>query len=207
MLHESLWQHNADITQRCFQHPFVQGLADGTLEADAFRRYITQDAFFLRAFLRAYALAAAKCDDGNQIGVFHDLMGGVLEELKLHRSYAAELDIETDKVRPYAVTSAYTDFLLRVAWHESLAEIIAAMVPCLRLYSHLGSELSTSLRPEHPYERWIKTYSQHEFKELCCMLEALLDEVASDSPGVRRTYRYAMQCELDFFSAPLENAS
>ncbi len=207
MLHESLWQENAEIAERCFQHPFVQGLADGTLEADAFGRYVAQDAFFLKAFLRAYALAAAKCDDWNESEVFHELMGGVLEELKLHRSYAAELDIELDNVRPYAATSAYTDFLLRVAWQESLAEIIAAMVPCLRLYSHLGSKLTTALRAKHPYEKWIKTYSQQEFKELCSMLEALLDKMASDSPNVRRYYNYAMQCELNFFSAPLENGS
>lgn len=206
MLHETLWQQNADIMRRCLEHPFVQGLADGTLDRDVFRRYVAQDAFFLRAFLRAYALAAAKSDDWNQARMFHDLMGGVLDELKLHESYAAKLGIDLDTVKPYAATSAYTDFLLRVAWHNSLAQIIAAMVPCLRLYTYLGTELSAFLRPEHAYEDWIRTYSSDEFKELYSRLESLLDEVASDSPAVRHAYRYAMQCELDFFSAPLENA-
>ena len=110
-----------------------------------------------------------------------------------------------DCVKPYVATSAYTDFLLRVAWHGSLAEVMAAMVPCLRLYAHIGNELTTSLHPEHPYEDWIKTYSSDEFRQLCVRLESLLVEVASDSPFVRDAYRYAMQCELDFFSAPLEN--
>ena len=63
MLHESLWQQNAYMTQRCLEHGFVRGLADGTLDRDVFRQYVAQDAFFLRAFLKAYALAAAKCDD------------------------------------------------------------------------------------------------------------------------------------------------
>ncbi|MCG8586216.1 MAG: thiaminase II [Pirellulales bacterium] len=206
MLHETLWQENADITQRCLKHPFVQGLADGTLDRNAFRKYVAQDAFFLRAFLRAYALATAKSDDWSQARVFHDLMSGVLEELKLHESYATKLGIELENVRPYAATSAYTDFLLRVTRHNSLAEIIAAMVPCLRVYTYLGTELSAFLRLEHPYEDWIRTYSSDKFRELCSRLEALLDEVASDSPTVRHAYRYAMQCELDFFSAPLENA-
>lgn len=206
MLHDLLWELNADITRRCLEHPFVRRLADGTLDRDAFRQYVAQDAFFLRAFLRAYALAAAKSDDWNQARMFHDLLAGVLDELKLHESYAATLGLDLEDVEPYGATSAYTDFLLRVAWHNSLAEIITAMVPCLRLYSFLGNELSASLRPEHPYEDWIKTYSGDEFKELCSRLESLLDEVASDSPNVRHAYRYAMQCELDFFSAPLENA-
>ena len=30
MLHETLWQQNADITQRCLEHAFVRGL-DGFL--------------------------------------------------------------------------------------------------------------------------------------------------------------------------------
>ena len=205
MLHETLWQQNADITQRCLKHPFVRRLADGTLDRDLFRRYVAQDAFFLRAFLRTYALGAAKSNDWNRVRMFHGLMDDVLDELKLHESYAAKLGIELDNVEPYAATSAYTDFLLRVAWHNSLAEIIAAMLPCLRLYCHLGAELSASLRPDHPYGEWITTYSSDEFKELCSRLESLLDEVASDSPAVRHAYRYAMQCELDFFSAPLEH--
>ena len=183
----------------------MQGLAAGTLERDAFRQYVAQDAFFLRAFLKAYALAAAKCDDFERARLFHELMTGVLDELKLHASYSAKLDIDLDHVKPYEATSAYTDFLLRVAWHGSLAEIMAAMVPCMRLYARIGNELTTSLCPEHLYEDWIKTYSGDEFKELCARLESLLDEVASDSPFVRDAYRYAMQCELDFFSAPLEN--
>jgi len=155
MLHKKLWEHNADVTRRCLEHPFVRGLADGTLDHDVFRRYVAQDAFFLRAFLRAYALAAAKSENWNQARLFHELMGGVVEELKLHESYAAKLGIDLEAVKPYSATSVYTDFLRRVAWQDSISEIIAAMLPCLRLYAFLGTELSASLRPQHPYEEWI----------------------------------------------------
>jgi thiaminase/transcriptional activator TenA len=205
MLHASLWQQNAALTQRIGEHPFVRGLADGTLGRDAFRRYVAQDAFFLRAFLKAYALAVAKCDDFDRARIFHELMAGVFDELELHESYSATLGIDLDEVEPYAATKAYTNFLFRVSWHGSLAEIIAAMVPCMRLYQHLGHELAASMRPDHPYEQWIKTYSGDEFGQLCARLESLLDEIASNSPAVHDAYRYAMQCELDFFSAPLEN--
>ncbi|KAA1258705.1 Thiaminase-2 [Rubripirellula obstinata] len=207
MLHALLWQSNADLVARILDHPFVQGLDDGTLDRESFRRYVAQDAFFLRAFLKAYAVAAAKCDDFDQARVFHDLMGGVFDEIQLHQNYAATLDIDLSNVRPYAATSAYTDFLQRVAWHESLAEIIAAMVPCMRLYQYLGSELAASLRTDHPYKDWITTYAGEEFAQLCTRLESLLDELATDVPTVHEAYRCAMQCEFDFFSAPLEKDS
>src|SRR5262245_59946220 len=60
MLHEILWQQNVRLAEACLHHHFVPGLADGTLEPEAFRRYVAQDAFFLNAFARAYALAAAR---------------------------------------------------------------------------------------------------------------------------------------------------
>lgn len=206
MLHNLLWNKNASLVGKLLEHPFVLGLADGTLDRNAFRRYVAQDAFFLRTFLKAYALAVAKCDDVERARVFHELMTGVLDELELHGSYSATLGIDLEDVEPYAATTAYTDYLLRVAWHGSLAEIIAAMVPCMRVYQHLGQELASSLRPEHPYERWIKTYAGDEFGQLCVRLESLLDEVASNSPAVQDAYRRAMQFELEFFSAPLDNS-
>ena len=43
-LHQALWLRNLDLAQRCLEHPFVQGLAEGTLDPGAFRRYVAQDA-------------------------------------------------------------------------------------------------------------------------------------------------------------------
>ena len=59
MLHDILWQKNARLVDDCLHHLFVRGLADGTFDPETFKRYVAQDAFFLNAFARAYALAAA----------------------------------------------------------------------------------------------------------------------------------------------------
>ncbi|MBC7600053.1 MAG: hypothetical protein H7238_13685 [Polaromonas sp.] len=53
MLHDILWQENARLADDCLHHPFVRGLADGTLEPETFKRYVVQDAFFLNAFAAA----------------------------------------------------------------------------------------------------------------------------------------------------------
>jgi hypothetical protein len=42
------------------EHPFIAGLADGTLPQTAFRHYLVQDYLFLIEFARAYALAVYK---------------------------------------------------------------------------------------------------------------------------------------------------
>ena len=206
MLHDDLWQRNTDLARACLAHPFVRGLADGALNREAFKCYIAQDAFFLRSFLRAYALAAAKCEQVDQVRSFHRLMGGILDELNLHASYAAEWGVDLSNVQALAATKAYTDFLHQTAWHQGIDEITAAMVPCMRLYAFLGTELAEYQRSDHPYADWIKTYCGEEFQALAAELESILDSVADDTPRVRDAYRYAVQCELDFFSAPLEKS-
>ena len=144
-LHRTLWARNAGLADACLRSSFVRGLADGTLDPEAFRRYIAQDAFFLRAFFSAYALAAARTADRLDVARrLHALMQGVLDELELHRAYAERLDIDLDSVTPNAAARGYTDFLARTAWNAEVGETIAAMTPCMRLYAWLGQQLSAA---------------------------------------------------------------
>jgi thiaminase/transcriptional activator TenA len=207
MLHIELWRANQDLVRACRDHRFVRGLEQGTLPQEVFERYVAQDAFYLEAFFRAYALAAARCEGRHAMAVtFYRLMGGVLEELELHGAEAQRLQIELAGVVPYPSTVAYTEFLLTTAWHRGLAETVAAMTPCMRLYAYLGQELAACRSDQHPYRDWIDTYASDVVEELAAELEAVLDSCAKDGPEVRDAYRHALQCEVDFFSAPFEDA-
>ena len=203
LLHEILWKENLDLAQASLSHPFVKGIADGTLNEKSFRTYVAQDAFFLRAFRKAYALAIAKCDDLDKAKIFHKLMGGVLEELNLHKSYSAKLGIDLEKVEPLPECKAYTDFLLRVAWQNDVSEIVAAMAPCMILYAFVGRELAANFNPKTKYIDWIKTYASKEIQELAREMENLLDSVCEGSKGIFNNYRYAMKLEVAFFGEPL----
>lgn len=197
-----LWRENADLAEACLRHPFVRGLADGSLPAEVFARYVAQDVFYLEAFFRAYALAAARCEGRHDVAViFHRLMGGVLDELEMHSGHATRLGIETGNVTPSPTTAGYVDLLLNTAWHGGLGEIIAVMTPCMRSYAFLGHALAKQRSENHPYREWIDAYSSDEMDELAAELELLLDEFAEDSPRVHQLYRRAMEHELDFFSA------
>jgi len=154
-----LWQSNQDLAAACLEHPFVQGIANGTLDRAKFAYYLGQDAFFLEAFARAYSIAAAKAIDWQGFNTFHALAGGVLEELHLHQSYAQRWGVDLHNVEPAAATRRYTDFLLAAAWGSELSLITAAMTPCMRLYAFLGQQLAKDGIPEHQYADWIRSYS------------------------------------------------
>lgn len=196
-----LWQSNQDLAQACLEHPFVQGIATGTLDRVKFSYYVGQDAFFLEAFARAYSLAAAKAPDWQGFEVFHALAGGVLEELRLHEGYAAEWSVDLGNVEPAPATRRYTDFLMATAWGSDASLITVAMTPCMRLYAFLGQQLAHSGIPDHQYADWIRTYSHQEFEKLAQKLESLTDQYTKITASVKSIYRYAMLCERDFFQA------
>lgn len=206
-LSQELWQANQDLAQACLTHPFVQGIGDGTLPKSQFAYYVGQDAFFLEAFARAYSIAAAKAPDWEGFGIFHTLAGGVLEELQLHQHYARQWGVDLQQVNPGAATRRYTDFLLATAWSGDAGSTTAAMVPCMRLYAFLGQQLATQQTSEHAYSNWIKTYNHPDFEQLAHQLEQLSDRYIHNSTVAHTTYRYAMQCERDFFQAAWETSS
>ena len=197
---QELWEANQDLAIACLNHPFVQGIGNGSLPKSKFAYYVGQDAFFLEAFARAYSIAAAKVTDWQDFNIFHELSGGVLQELKLHQGYAAEWGVTLQQV-PGAATRRYTDFLLATAWGQTVGTTVVAMLPCMRIYAFLGQALAGDRIPNHAYADWIRTYSSNEFEPLAVQLSALADRHTIVSDLVRSTYRYAMQCELEFFQA------
>jgi thiaminase/transcriptional activator TenA len=203
MLHDTLWRASADLAEACLHHPFVTGLRTGTLERAAFERYVGQDSFYLRVFFRSYALAAGKVERLEHMQLLHELLGGALDEMRMHERSAGELGIDLARVRPLEPTRTYVDFLLDLAWRHNLDEQMAGMTPCMRLYAYLGRRLAEEGVPgsDHPYGSWIRTYSAADFQRLADRIDAFLDEVAADSAAVRAAYRFAMRCEYDFFDA------
>lgn len=204
-LSSELWQANKDLAQSCLEHPFMQGIADGTLQRKKFAYYMGQDAFFLEAFARAYSIVAAKAPDWEGFSVFHTLAGGVLDELRLHEAYAAAWEVNLHSVEPEPATRRYCDFLLATAWGSDVGLTTAAMSPCMCLYAFLGQQLAQGEFPNHPYADWIRNYSSPEFGQLAQRLESLANRYTSTTPSVHSTYRYAMLCELDFFQAAWED--
>jgi len=200
-----LFDANLDVARACRDHPFVRGIVTGGLDRATFCFYVAQDAAFLDAFVRAYALGVAKAPDREVMTAFKALLDGGFGEFELHRGYATRWGVDLAP-EPAAATAAYTDFLLRVAALEPVGHLCAAMAPCMRLYAWLGRELEPTAAHASPYREWVETYADPGFQQLATALEALLDRLGGDPGVVAGHYRKAMRLELAFFAAAGERS-
>lgn len=207
-----LWQEEYEfVVENALNNPFVLALAHGTLSRQSFAQYIAQDAHFLEFFSKSYELARGRCAD-TASDVYRELtklLEGVQSELKLHGAYAESLGVTTEMIeKPNASTRAYTSFLMRIAKSSAdIPHVLAAMAPCSRLYGFLGCQLAAVFpSKDHPYARWLDTYSSEQYLAGPATQERLLDSLTDDIDAkteaeLRELYQEAMRLEVAFFSA------
>ena len=182
----------APLWQRVHAHPFVQGMADGSLPTECFRFYMVQDYVFLVEFCRVLALGAAKSPDLETMGRFAGLLHETLHtEMALHRTYAAKFGIgeaELEAAEPASTTHAYTRHLLHAAQAGTLGELAAALLPCQWGYAEIGRALHHAApRPVHElYGEWIVAYASPEFGALAEWLRGLVDRLGAEAGPTER---------------------
>jgi thiaminase/transcriptional activator TenA len=182
---EELKAVSRDIWRRELEHPFVTGLGDSTLDPACFQFYLEQDYRFLVDYAKVFAYATTKATDVETMAAFARLCADTLhEEMALHRSYCAEFGITPEAletVQPALVTRGYTEHLLNVAASGSLAEIIAAVLPCQWGYAEVARHLRDRGMPSEPrYRKWIEMYSSAEFEDYGKWLRECMDTMADD---------------------------
>jgi thiaminase/transcriptional activator TenA len=98
---DELW-HAAEGTYRAIlDHPFLLGLADGTLPRGAFRHFVVQDSHYLRDYARALAVCAAKAPTEADVRAFAgDAVGALVAEQEMHADFLLQLPGERPPVPP-----------------------------------------------------------------------------------------------------------
>jgi thiaminase/transcriptional activator TenA len=166
---QQLLDSGAEIWDAQKSHPFVVELAEGTLDPAAFEHWIKQDYRYLQDYARLFAIASTKARDEETmtglLGVAHSILH---TEMDLHRSFAADygisqVDLEATEKAPTCV--AYTNFLLRTAHEGSLAEIAAALYPCMQGYLDVADHMAELADASNRYTPFIETYTSEAFRD------------------------------------------
>jgi thiaminase/transcriptional activator TenA len=179
-----LLQMTNAIREQILAHPFVRGIGEGNLPRPPFVYYIRQDYLYLVEYSRVLALGVARAHDLELMELFAELVHATLHvEMDLHRGYCERLGISRENLEATPVsptTHAYTRHLLAVAHGGTIAELMAALLPCQWGYWEIGQALAQSGLPSDPfYAEWITMYSGPEYGELAARLRATFDRVAA----------------------------
>lgn len=196
-------------------HPFVQGIAAGTLPEAAFRRYLVQDYLFLIHFVRANALALVKAESLAAMREKSAAIAGLLQEMTLHIAFCAGWGITEAALQAEAEapeTLAYTRWVMDRGLAGDILDLEVALAPCTVGYGEIALRIVAhpSYRQDgNPYAAWITAYAGEEYQALARAAAARLDQLGNSHGGAARfdslsaTFREAARLEAAFWQMGL----
>ena len=177
-----MWAAAEPTYDAILKHPFLEGLASGELDPQAFRFYVVEDAYYLTEFARAISITAAKAPKDEWIvRLNRDAIGSLEAERALHESYFKDFGLSVEEVesrRPAPTTLAYTSYLISATYSGSFAEALASILPCYWIYLEVGKELAKKGSPKPMYQRWIDNYGSDSYEAEVRSILDMMDEVA-----------------------------
>lgn len=207
-------RHNCPTWDDYIQHDFVKQLAAGTLAPDSFRHYLVQDYLYLIHYTRVMALSVYKSDTLAQMRVGQAGVNAMLDmEIAMYLDFCHQWDIPLEQVEnapESAVTIAYSRYILDAAMSGSLAELYAAIAPCLMGYGEIGKRIKEqSFVTDNPYQPWIDVFSSDDFQTITAQNEAQINTLLADaSPAqadkFQRLFNTAARMEVNFWQQALD---
>ena len=161
---ERLLSATKELWQMYNRHPFVLGIQNGRLDKEKFRYYIIQDYLYLEDYAKTFAIGVAKAKSLETANLFAKYINVMNSELDIHSGYLAKLGItqkEIDAAARSIDNLSYTSYMLRVAYEEGEAEILAAILACAYSYEIIAKNMvknNPSAVNDEFYGDWIKGY-------------------------------------------------
>ena len=194
------------------EHPFTNGMADGSLAETAFRHYLVQDYLFLIEFARAYAVAVYKSPKLADMREAAAGLSAILDvEMDLHVKLCAGWGLapgDLEQARPAAEMLAYTRYVLDAGMRGDLLALKVALAPCVIGYAEIAARLAAQPAAHaatNPYRVWIAAYAGAPYQEVAAKARAHLDRLAALYATSAREaelvaiFREATRLEADFW--------
>lgn len=184
---QRLHQAAENVWAKCLNHPFVQGIGDGTLPVEKFQYFMLQDYLYLFDYARVFALGVVKARDPELMRTFAQNVNAILGgEMNIHRAYMRRLGIteaQVFSVQPALDNLSYTSYMLSVANAGTPVEIVASILACSWSYAEIGQALAgIPGAAEHPfYGEWIQGYASEEYAATNQALIDLMNALAADA--------------------------
>jgi thiaminase/transcriptional activator TenA len=198
------------ILQSIYQLPFIQELAQGTLDEEIFSFYLRQDQLYLNEFGRSLALAGGRLTNNQSAICYMEFALGALKaEQDLHKNYLSRFKSPVIQTKPSSSCFAYTNFLIKSALYDPVEVSLAALLPCFWVYQKVGEKLIEKAKTSNPYYEWINLYGGHDFKQSTEQAIRITNELAMPLNSQQRqamfkAFIYSTQYELIFWESVFE---
>jgi thiaminase len=157
-------------------HPFVLGLAHGTLPGSALQAWVQQDRVFVVQERRVVAALRAHGLPSRLDGLLADLDRSLVLEAEAFTQTAAEHGFAPD-AEPWPICLGYTSYL-RCAAFEGVLEGLAALYAAERAYLDTWTTVAERSPADSTYHAWIQNWSGEAFRGFVSALGRGLDELA-----------------------------
>jgi thiaminase len=173
---EHLVEANRDLWMAMAGHPFVLGLADGTLPDSALQAWVQQDRIFVVQERRVVAALRAHGLPSRLDALLADLDRGLVLEADAFAGTAAEHGVALE-VEPWPICLGYTSYL-RCAADDGALEGLTALYAAERAYLDTWTAVAGRSPADSPYHAWIQNWSGEAFRTFVSDLGRDLDELA-----------------------------
>lgn len=174
------------IWEEYHSHPFVRGIADGSLDQEKFRYYMIQDYLYLIDYAKVFAVGVAKASDMETMTLFAGYVHQILDgEMDIHKGYMKRLGISMEEVENTALALdnlSYTSYMLRVAYEEGAAEVAAAILSCAVSYEVIARKIveANPAAADHPfYGEWVRGYADDGYHDSNVVLVELTERLTA----------------------------
>jgi thiaminase/transcriptional activator TenA len=169
------------------QHPFIQGLQDGSLKREKFRHYILQDYLYLTEYAKVFAIGITKARSLPVMRLFSSYIQAIVDsEMATHSGYIGKLNIDCEELAqtPTALSNrSYTAYMQQMAYEGGEAEALTAILSCAYSYEAIGHSIvqNNPNAVTHPfYGDWVQYYSGEKYHQENLRLLDMLEDLTKD---------------------------
>ncbi|WP_265034321.1 MULTISPECIES: TenA family protein [unclassified Wolbachia] len=197
-------KESSDLIDRIEEHPFYVELMNGKLSYKKFKFYVQQTFLCLVDCTRAFLIIASRANDIETM----DKLTFIARKIFSMRSLCEEQFTEcnsSDSHKRSKSSSALIDFFMRAAYHNSVAESLAASYPCFGMcqitFQHTVKD---SIPSSNKYKKWINLYNTNIVDNTADAITEIVNKLYRESSNKEKKkmlefFRNGLELEVIFW--------
>ncbi len=172
----------APLAAACVNHPFVKGLADGSLSEERFVYYIGQNIHYLMAYQKSLRALSRRMEDPNHRKRFEDWADETAATEQYTRDVYASFSPRIPDILIVApTTQLYMGWEAQATAFLPVHEAVAAMLPCFWSYGEVGRFVAKTKKTQgNRYADWIAGYGDPAYEKTVAEAMGIGSDVARD---------------------------